>query len=257
MARRRRSTKKLLCVCICLFAGFVYSRLLSHVVSSASSSAQSSTGPSINTPATFQKPPLEKYVQGWNITGDVSWLLDFSIVGFPKTGTSSLMLYLEQQADSVFIFEDERCELGWNQHVKLLRDLYKHYQPHRRMGIKCPRDLEIDLSLGNYHQFFPTTKFIVGLRHPILWFQSFYNFRVTNEFEMPPAEKLIGKCKRWNQGVCTFRANFSRHLEQIEPERDVFLYHVDQLQRTDAERSKQFLSDLGMFLDVQRPLKDL
>jgi len=30
------------------------------------------------------RPPLESIVEGkWNITGDASWLLDFSIIGFP------------------------------------------------------------------------------------------------------------------------------------------------------------------------------
>ena len=32
------------------------------------------------------KPRLEEYIQGWNVTKNVNWLLDFSIVGFPKTG---------------------------------------------------------------------------------------------------------------------------------------------------------------------------
>ena len=158
--------------------------------------ARSSDNPLMISPS--NKVPLESIVQGWNITGDVDWLLDFAIVGFPKTGTSTLMLYLEKHSDTVFIPNEERCELGWNQHVKLIRELYRHYQPGRRMGIKCPRDLEIDLSLNNYHQYFPATKFLVGLRHPILWFESFYNFRVTNEFSMPPAQKLIGKCRRFN-----------------------------------------------------------
>lgn len=202
------------------------------------------------------KPPLDELVQGWNITGNVSWLMDFSIVGFPKTGTSTLMFYLEQYTDSIFIFPDERCELGWNQHVKLIRAMYREYQPHRRMGIKCPRDLEIDLSMSNYNRFFPTTKFIVGLRHPVLWFQSFYNFRVTNEFPMPPGEKLIGRCVRANQGVCTARANFSNHLQKIEPWRKVFVYHVDQLlERPDNnDNGPLFRRDLGDFLEVSRPL---
>ena len=206
-----------------------------------------------------EKPPLETLVQGWNITGNVSWLMDFSIVGFPKTGTSTLMFYLEQYTDAIFTFPDERCELGWNQHVKLIRALYRQYQPNRIMGIKCPRDLEIDLALSNYNKYFPTTKFIVGLRHPILWFQSFYNFRVANEFPMPPAETLIGSCKRANQGVCTYRANFSKHLQQIEPWRRVFLYHVDQLkEKSAADESNTvgplFRRDLGDFLGVSRPL---
>jgi hypothetical protein len=204
----------------------------------------------------YRKPPLENYIQGWNITGNVSWLLDFAIVGFPKTGTSTLMFYLENQTDSVFTFPDERCELGWNQHVPLLRELYKNYQPHLRMGIKCPRDLEVSLALNNYNQFFRTTKFVIGLRNPVKWFESFYNFRITNEFEMPPVHRLVGKCKRFSWGVCTDRANFSQHLAKIEPWRNLFLYDIAQLKDANTTRAQQFRDDLGQFLNLRKPLTD-
>lgn len=217
------------------------------------SDARPTQGQDAMTRPTFTAPlPLDALVQGWNITGDVSFLMDFAIVAFPKTGTSTLMFYLEQYKNSIFTFRDERCELGWNQHVKLIRDMYQEYSPTRRMGIKCPGNLEVDLALSNYKQYFPTTKFIVGLRHPILWFQSFYNFRITNEFPMPPAEKLIGKCLRAYQGVCTARAKFSDHLKKIEPWRKVFLYMVDQLQEN--PEGLVFRQDLGNFLDVYGPL---
>jgi len=203
-------------------------------------------------PPTARVPRLEELVQGWNITGNVSFLMDFAIVGFPKTGTSTLMFYLEQYKNSIFTFRDERCELAWNQHVKLIEEMHTKYSSNRRMGIKCPGNLEVDLALSNYKRFFPSTKFIVGLRHPILWFQSFYNFRVTNEFPMPPAEKLIGKCTRANQGVCTARAKFSEHLGKIEPWRKVFIYNVDQLQ--EDPDGTTFRHDLGTFLEVYEPL---
>lgn len=165
------------------------------------------------------------------------------------------MFYLRNHSESIFIFPDERCELAWNQHVPLLNDMYKEYQPKLQMGIKCPTNLEVDLALQNYNKFFPTTKFIVGLRHPILWFESFYNFRITNGYDMPPAERLIGKCKRRFQGVCTFRANFSHHLEKIEPFRKVFLYDVSQLHDHDVARSSLFSRDLGTFLGLSQALE--
>ena len=79
----------------------------------------SSTSSSLQQQHHHQKlPPLSYYIQGWNITKNVNWLLDFAIVGFPKAGTSTLMLYLQQQTQSVFIFPQERCEMGYNQHGK-------------------------------------------------------------------------------------------------------------------------------------------
>ena len=126
------------------------------------------------------------------------------------------------------------------------------------MGIKCPRDLEVDLALHNYETYFPNTKFIIGIRNPISWFVSFYNFRIVNEFPMPPSTShiLIGKCKRANQGVCTSRANFTNHLSKINAGRNVFLYHVDQLNDQDPVRSKQFLVDLSNFLQLSIPMND-
>lgn len=205
------------------------------------------------TPKGYQKPRLEHYVDGWNITKNVNWLMDFSIVGFPKTGTSTLMLYLKNHTESIFIFDDERCELGWNQQIRLVYDLYKEYHPDKLMGIKCPRDLEVDLALNNYRTYFPETKFIVGLRNPIRWFESFYNFRVHNEFPMRPPQDLVGKCKKFNQGVCTNRANFSQHLAKIENSRKVFLYETSQLKNSAS--TDGFLKDLQEFLDLKTPLR--
>jgi hypothetical protein len=204
--------------------------------------------------ASYEKPQLDKIIQGWNVTGPVNWLLDFAIVGFPKAGTSALMYYLQNQTQSIFIFSEERCEMGWNQHVPLMVDLHRNYEPHLRMGIKCPRDLEVDLALKNYKEFFPQTKFIVGVRHPIKWFESFYNFRIQNGFPMPPPQRLIGKCRKPNQGVCTVRANFSDHLRKIETSREVFLYEVSQLKDPDSELGAIFRKDLERFLALENPL---
>ena len=121
------------------------------------------------------RPPLDSIVQGWNITGDPSWLLQFSIVGFPKSGTSTLMFHLREHPE-IHMFKDERCELAYNQQVRLIEDMYRQFPrattEHGRFvrGIKCPLDLENpQLSMKNYRTFFPKTDFIVGIRHPVLW----------------------------------------------------------------------------------------
>ena len=54
----------------------------------------------------------------WDIVQDVNFLLDFAIVAFPKCGTSTLMLYLENQTSVVDMQHHERCEFGYNQHGK-------------------------------------------------------------------------------------------------------------------------------------------
>jgi hypothetical protein len=124
----------------------------------------------------FPRPRLSSLVQGWNITGDVSWLLQFSIVGFPKSGTSTLMFHLQTHPE-IHIFPHERCEMAYNQHVHLIEDMYRQFpsasnESHRFVrGIKCPIELEsTKTALRNYLKYFPTTDFIVGIRHPILWY---------------------------------------------------------------------------------------
>jgi hypothetical protein len=270
---------------ILIVAGFVllYISFVSHIklywtrtrndVDSAAAVLPARRDPTTTTNNLNGKPPLSDYIQSWNITKDVNWLLSFSIVAFPKCGTSSLMLYLKNQSDSIYMFDDERCELGWNQQVRLLKDLYQNYRPGLHMGIKCPRDLEVDLAMTNYRMFFSQTKFVVGLRHPVLWFESFYNHRIQNEYPMPPPNRLIGKCKRSHQGVCTDRADFARHLKKIEPTRPVFIYEVSQLyddrDENDGkdpqhsptissardERADKFRKDLHAFLQLDIPLR--
>jgi hypothetical protein len=122
------------------------------------------------------RPPLTALVDGWNITGDVSWLIQFSIIGFPKSGTSTLMFHLRDHPE-IHMFPHERCELASNRQKILIEDMYRQFppstQPSNRFvrGIKCPMELENrQLALHNYQKFFPKTDFVVGVRHPILWY---------------------------------------------------------------------------------------
>ncbi|KAL7578703.1 hypothetical protein ACA910_015942 [Epithemia clementina (nom. ined.)] len=203
-------------------------------------------------------PPLSSLVQGFEVQPgqDVSWLLDFAIVGFPKCGTTSIMYQL-QSHPQVDMFSDERCDLSYNKQALLVRDLYQSFvvpddnnnnnnsetstttdtsaatlapfRPNsnknidtedsyrsRWRGLKCPADLEsTPMSLPRYQEYFPHTKFIVGIRHPILWFESFYNFRLHNGFKMPPPEQLIGRCHKGMYNCCTFRSNFHIFLANL------------------------------------------
>lgn len=68
-------------VCIGLFLG-------QHASSTASANQMPSSGrPSVG-PIASPIPPLNELIEGNDILGDVSWMLDFSIVDFPKGGTT-------------------------------------------------------------------------------------------------------------------------------------------------------------------------
>jgi hypothetical protein len=220
-------------------------------------------------------PPMDSLLYGqYNVTGDISFLVDFAIIGFPKCGTSTMMEYLDKSPYTK-VAQKERCELGTGRQAKLTRDLYQELpEGTYKRGIKCPRDLENDFSMKSYNKYFPGVHFLVGIRHPVLWLESFYNFRVYNKNPMPPVEQLLGACNKYSRHVCSHRARFHQYLANLgktplgPEERNffahggkelrltpvqgkVFLYHVEQL-RVDEPPLRQLAlrRDLSSFLDL-------
>jgi hypothetical protein len=135
-------------------------------------------------------------------------LLDFSIIGFAKAGTITMMEYLNQPPISI-VFQQEHCHIGYDRPEVLAPELYhalwkaqltSTFSTNTRatatttatatlIGIKCPRN--IDDSMINLSTYFPHTKFIIALHHPVHWFQSIYNFRVHNEGVPLPHPNLL------------------------------------------------------------------
>jgi hypothetical protein len=120
-------------------------------------------------------------------------------------------------------------------------------------------------------------RIVLGLTVLVTRFESFYNFRVHNEFPMPAPEKLIGWCRKGANGVCTFRSNFHLFLNNlgktendtilpyvdptfhkainvIPTKRKVFLYEISQLSDKDENRSLQLRQDLQSFLHLNQPI---
>lgn len=116
----------------------------------------------------------------------VDQLLDFSIVGFPKCGTSSMMEWLHQHSD-VACIQDEVWGMVWGRPRQLVKRLYKGLPegPYVR-GYKCPAELTSWHVMNYYREYFPSARMIVGIRHPISWFQSLYNFRYVSVHRYPP-----------------------------------------------------------------------
>lgn len=83
-----------------------------------------------------------------------------------------------------------------------------------RRGFKSPNDVENGRSRNKLRIHYPKTKLLVGLRHPVLWFESFYNHRIQNSFKMPDKEQIehpkqsFKTCAGIWQGACLPRANF-------------------------------------------------
>ena len=61
-------------------------------------------------------------------------------------------------------------------------------------GIKCPRGLENIGEMHKWSKVLPKTKIIVGIRHPVLWFQSFYNMQTANGKHRNPYTFAYPRC---------------------------------------------------------------
>ena len=217
--------------------------------------------------------------------------LDFFIMGYPKTGTSSMMQYLDSNDELKIIGKNSNAlaeyGISGEEDVKRLFDQIESAylnsdKDGERYGIKWPGAISgkgmggkcLEL-IKQYNPEGTETKLLIGMRHPVRWFESFYKYRRGGQPGSPPTTALIGGwC--WS-GVCTDRARFEEGIIQLgklplRPEDiqyeathknfgvipggtpyKVLLYLEEQLGNDDTERKSVFLNDLSSFLEVKEP----
>ena len=124
----------------------------------------------------------------------------------------------------------------------------------------------------------PEARFVIGVRHPILMLQSFYNYRVTEIYErmldeaIPSFDDVLMMKTPW-KGISLDAARFELFLMQfaktmtpnemtalmshdgydiaIQPIRfEIFLYDLEQLRDSDNSRSASFRQGLSTFLQL-------
>jgi hypothetical protein len=230
------------------------------------------------------RPPLESLItKKGGIQGDVSPLLDFAILGHAKCATSFIMNWLSEHPE-IQIFDREVCDLNEGQPSDLVTKLYQELETgaQYKRGFKCPGHFSRG-SFRDLRMYFRQTRIIVGLRHPVRWFESFYNFRYRHPrgaLVLPEPNELIGDCTPEAQGVCTARAEFHGNLAMLaktnhtDPDewkllrlRDkyqhmgridnpVFLYDVNQLYDSNKTRTAALKADLRDFLGVQADMPE-
>jgi hypothetical protein len=128
-------------------------------------------------------------------------LVDFAIVAFPKCSTTYLEFNLLNIPSHInFGKHGEICPRNDDDAHKLA-SLYQKDElindgKKRKNAFKCPNVLYSPSVLYTLQKYFPNTKLIISVRHPVLWFQSFYNFRIRGGYKLPPASKLVGNCGR-------------------------------------------------------------
>jgi hypothetical protein len=184
----------------------------------------------------------------------------------------------------VSVWEEEVCTLYNYQPAVLARKLYSDFPQsnvttHR--GFKCPGHFSYQY-LRYFRRYFTNARIIVGVRHPIRWFESFYNFLARKGHDdLPHPNKLIGQCKNHDhKGFCTDRAQFHQHLAKfgktnlrdpgerallrlprksknfLRTSNPIFLYDMGQIYDANATRLEQFKVDLQHFLRLKTPLPD-
>lgn len=193
---------------------------------------------------------------------------------------------------SVAIFSREVYDLMHQQPGRLVRSLYEDLPAGEAFlrGYKNPLEVTLPHVLDYYRTYWPTTKLILGLRHPVSWFQSLYNFRVQNalpgEDNMPDPNSLVGRCYGASRNTCTEKGNFAYALLQLGKTNDggpqpttaladrivghykrlwfnvsnvpylpnpVFAYHMEQMQAAPDRLAR----DLEHFLGLTSPLSPL
>jgi hypothetical protein len=225
------------------------------------------------------RPPFKRLVQGRKIVGDVQFLLDFAIVAFAKCSTSATSKWLSSHPEAQ-VLPGETKDLRNHQPDKLTARLY-HQLPEGsryKRGYKNPGDLKFFHAIQTLAEYWPSTKLLIALRHPVLRFESFYNFRLDKQYSMPPANKLIGPCRPINKGVCTDSAalhtmlaklgktnmttqdelellqnGYHEMIQTIIPNK-IFLYTVDRFGDSNQTRSQVFARDVQHFLGFSQEM---
>jgi hypothetical protein len=216
-----------------------------------------------------------------NITGDPQFLLDFAIVGYPKCGTGTMKDWLRNHPETQMPAKEMQA-LSQGHPARAVWTLYKRLpKGDYKRGYKSPFDItNKGGALDSLRTYWPKTKLIVGIRHPILWFQSFYNFRLMRGENLPEPNQLL---KKQVHGFSVKAANFHVFLsrlgktsmtapEELEMKQEfpslldplppsmpnkVFLYAMDQIADKNETRNTQFRRDLQAYLGLKEEIAPL
>lgn len=212
--------------------------------------------------------------------------LDFLIAGFSKCGTTTLVHAFAAHNETDISLR-ERCAIGGanladgSAYAKLTEVVWElSPDPKVKRGVKCPISLRSHRTLSLLTRHSPETKLIFGVRHPVHFFESHYNYRITELYDknlkapIPPIETLTGG-NEW-RGVTTRNARFdvfllqlgktnmtTMELEELKsvPQMavvpnsfQVFLYSLEQMEDANITRKENFQHELESFLDLKHPM---
>jgi hypothetical protein len=146
-------------------------------------------------------------------------LLQFAIIGFGKCGTTSVLKWLQTHPE-IAVLPVENFDLMHHQPDQLIEKLTQ-LPSNKLKGYKSPVDVTLPHVLQYLTQYFPHAKLIVGVRHPVHWFASLYNFRLQQQRSplsrttLPPPDELVGACVASARNTCTYKGEFALFLRQL------------------------------------------
>ena len=243
----------------------------------------------LDIPTSNTHPPLSTLIEdarpelvgnrNQTIIGDPQFLLDFAIVGYPKCGTSSMASWIGRHP-SAQIKRLEMQHLSYSKPANAIWYLYNRFPEgnHFKRGYKSPFDVtNKGGAMDSIRRYWPQTKLIVGIRHPIKWFESFYNFRLQRNVKMPSPDALLrrnihgfgvktanfhvylarlGKTNMTAPEEVIMKENFPKELGNLPPPtpNKIFLYAMEQLADGNETRSAIFRQDVQRYLGLEQEM---
>lgn len=197
----------------------------------------------------------------------------------PKCGTSTLSVLLQDHPETA-IHRMEMQHLSYRQPATHIWELYTKLPSRGNFvrGYKSPFDVTNQGgAMDSLRTLFPNIKLIVGVRHPIRWFESFYNFRLQRNVTLPTPYQLmnfnhhgfgvkaanfhwslakLGKTSMNSTLELEMKRDFSVQFRQMPPPipHPIFFYDMEQLADTNETRSTQFRQDLQTYLGLKQPM---
>lgn len=125
-------------------------------------------------------------------------LLDFTIIGAQKAGTSSLFQYLRRHPqlhiprgkEIPFFSQDDRYERGYDSFVK---EFFSGAPTENLWGTVSPQYMADPLAPGRMHEMMPAVKLIAILRNPIHRALSHYKMAVRRSNEKRSFDQAVGE----------------------------------------------------------------
>jgi len=128
-------------------------------------------------------------------------LIDYVVAGFPKCGTTYLQNKIIYPSERLFIPHHETHFLANDKYDEFIEEFANVTQLQQESskpllsGYKAPFELGHSRAIANLATLFPDVRMIITLRHPVLQFQSLYNYKLRKLPELiPPVEEYVGFC---------------------------------------------------------------